>query len=155
MTCLNTISFSIIINGNTSKPFDAKKGSEARRPYIPLPICVSDGVLEQSIKTIGENPNFNFHPKCAKLSIIQLGFADDLLLFCRGDVASVRYLIEHFLHFSTISGVIANPAKSSVHFGGMNTYVQQEILQILGFTKGELPFKYLGVPLSSKRVSCV
>ncbi|KAM3308923.1 hypothetical protein P3S67_010667 [Capsicum chacoense] len=37
----------------------------------------------------------------------------------------------------------------------MSNEDQQGIQDILGFTKGELPFRYLGVPLSTNRVSIV
>ncbi|XP_019257663.1 PREDICTED: uncharacterized protein LOC109235870 [Nicotiana attenuata] len=85
------LSYSITVNGSPTVPFEAKRG---------------------------EKPNFNYHPRCEKLSIVQLSFADDLLLFFRVPIA-----------------------------------VQQEIIQVTGFTIDELPFRYFGVPLSSKRLS--
>ncbi|KAH0724791.1 hypothetical protein KY284_000656 [Solanum tuberosum] len=53
------------------------------------------------------------------------------------------------------SGLVANVEKSSVYFGGVKHEQQEEILQELQYVKGDLPFKYLGVPLSTKRVSIV
>lgn len=38
---------------------------------------------------------------------------------------------------------------------GVKQPVQDQILQELQFVKGELPFRYLGVPLSNKRMSIV
>ncbi|XP_019265013.1 PREDICTED: uncharacterized protein LOC109242634 [Nicotiana attenuata] len=93
--------------------------------------------LNRLLKTLRSNPDFNFHPRCDKLQIIQLGFADDLLMFCRGKASGLR----------------ANLDKSSVYFGGVGKDTQLEILNVLGFTKGELPIRYLGVSLSTKRLS--
>jgi len=45
--------------------------------------------------------------------------------------------------------------KSSVYFGRVKQELQEEILEELQFIKGDLPFRYLGVPLSTKRISLV
>lgn len=75
--------------------------------------------LNRLLKELGKNPNFNFHPKCAKLQLIQLRFADDLLLFCKGDIISATTLYDCFLSFSQASGLIANQNKSCVYLGGV------------------------------------
>ncbi|KAH0737277.1 hypothetical protein KY290_035982 [Solanum tuberosum] len=85
--------------------------------------------LNRLFKGLGCDPDFNFHPRCGKLKIVQLGFADDLLLFCR--------------------------AKGCAYFGGMDQVTQRSVLTKLQFTKGTLPFKYLGVPLRTKRISAI
>ncbi|XP_020261656.1 uncharacterized protein LOC109837719 [Asparagus officinalis] len=55
--------------------------------------------------------------------------------------------------FSAISGLVANPEKSSVFYGGLEVSVKSSIANHLGFTEGILPIKYLGVPLISRRLS--
>lgn len=89
------------------------------------------------------------------MNIVQLSFDDDLLLFCRGDTISVQLLYQCFQGFSQASGLVANADKSSIFFGGVRDDIEQEILQVLGFSKGSLPVRYLGVPLSTKRLSLV
>ncbi|KAL2251963.1 UNVERIFIED_CONTAM: hypothetical protein Sindi_2318600 [Sesamum indicum] len=42
------------------------------------------------LQLIEQDMNFAFHWKCADLRLFQLGFADDLLLFCRANTESVR-----------------------------------------------------------------
>ncbi|WMV26834.1 hypothetical protein MTR67_020219 [Solanum verrucosum] len=69
------------------------------------------------------DPNFHYHPRCKAQKIVQLSFVDDLLLFCRGDIKSVKCMNQCFMQFSQASGT--------------------------------LPFRYLGVPLSAKRVTLV
>lgn len=80
-------------------------------------------------------------------------FADDLLLFTRGDHVSMVILMQQFHSFSASTGLIANNAKCKVYFGGVDLYTQQEILNKTGFGLGMLPFKYLGVPLDSKKLT--
>lgn len=90
--------------------------------------------LTRLLRTLKENPEFNYHPRCEKLGIIQLGFADDLLMFCRGDVVSASLLFDYFQQFSKASGLIANINKSSIYFGGVTDHVKNEIVQLLGFS---------------------
>lgn len=78
---------------------------------------------------------------------------DDLLLFVRGDIGSVSLLLEKFEEFSNSTGLEANAKKCSVYFGGVSHDEEQQILEVSGFSKGNLPFKYLGVPLHSKKLT--
>lgn len=108
--------------------------------------------LSRSLQTLTGVERYKFHPRCSKLNVTQLCFADDLLLFCDGHVQSVRAMQAKFKQFSLASGLYANKSKSAVYMGKVKQCVQEAILQKLGFIKGELPFRYLGVPLSFKRL---
>lgn len=57
--------------------------------------------------------------------------------------------------FSKASGLVANVEKTSVYFGRVKQEHQEGILQELQYVKGDLPFRYHCVPLSTKRVSIV
>lgn len=67
----------------------------------------------------------------------------------------ITKLYDCFLNFFATSGLIANASKSSSYFGGVREKDQQHILNIHGFVKRELPFRYFGVPLSTKRLSII
>lgn len=58
-----------------------------------------------------------------------------------------------FDKFAQSSGLQANKDKSSIYFGGMSSSKQMRILQETRMTLGQLPFKYLGIPLSSKKLT--
>ena len=58
-----------------------------------------------------------------------------------------------FSQFSQASGLQANLSKSSIYCGGVQQEVKNQIVQQLGYNMEELPFKYLGVPLSTKKMS--
>lgn len=57
--------------------------------------------------------------------------------------------------FASASGLRANQAKSCIYFGGVSQDVKHEILSCTGMSEGQLPFKYLCVPLSHKKLTVV
>ncbi|XP_058748838.1 uncharacterized protein LOC131621819 [Vicia villosa] len=62
-------------------------------------------------------------------------------------------MIEVFQGFSKAIGIYVHPGKCKLYFGGVSPYIRHEIVGISGFTEGCLPFKYLGVPLSSRKLT--
>lgn len=54
--------------------------------------------------------------------------------------------------FAKCSGLMANNEKTAIYFGNVSETVQLNILLETGFVKGSFPFRYLGVPLNSKRL---
>lgn len=55
--------------------------------------------------------------------------------------------------FAKASCLKANQLKSCIYFGRVEEGMKQKILNITGMNEGKLPFKYLGVPLSSQKLS--
>lgn len=68
------------------------------------------------------------------------------------DLISIQLLFQAFQKFSKASGLSANLDKSDVYFGGIHEHEQVLLQSVLGVSKGTLPFRYLGVPLSSKKL---
>ncbi|VFQ89229.1 unnamed protein product, partial [Cuscuta campestris] len=96
---------------------------------------------------------FNYHKDCAALGITHLAFADDLMLFSRGDSHSVQVLMDALDHFSRVSSLTLNPTKSNIFLAGKYRDVSQNILGLASFPRGQLPVRYLGLPLASQRIS--
>ncbi|XP_059639378.1 uncharacterized protein LOC132281720 [Cornus florida] len=115
---------------------------------FPLPFVFTANTK----KFISQSTAFKFHLRCSNLAIAYLIFADDLLLFCRGDLASISTLKHALYHFSALSGLSSNNSKSSFFVSGVGTDLSNDIKALLGFNDGSLPIKYLGVPLLSTRL---
>ncbi|XP_019229314.1 PREDICTED: uncharacterized protein LOC109210372 [Nicotiana attenuata] len=144
-----------MINGELTKPFDAAKGLRQGDPISPFLFAIAIEYLSRLLKGLKHVQEYKFHPRCGKLNITHLSFADDLLMFARGDSKSVTNLHTCFMKFSATSGLLANPNKSAIYFGGVDQNTRQEILQNTGYSFGELPFKYLGIPLDTKKLSAM
>ncbi|XP_019225856.1 PREDICTED: uncharacterized protein LOC109207404 [Nicotiana attenuata] len=109
--------------------------------------------LYRSLKQLRYIPDFNYHPRCNKMEIVHICFGDDLIMCCRADVISVKLMMKQFNHFSKVSGLKANLEKSSLYVAGVNSRLKNQILEEMQFSEGEIPFRYLGVPLSSKKIT--
>ena len=155
MKCVKTVNYTIVVNGQNTQRFDAAKGLRQGDPMSPFLFTIAMEYLSRLLKGLKEEKNFKYHPKCAKLDVTHLCFADDLLLFSRGDLNSIKELHKCFIEFYQASGLQANLNKSSIYCGGVQKEVRQQIVQQLGYTIEELPFKYLGVPLSSKKLNTI
>jgi len=72
-------------------------------------------------------------------------------MFAKADCYSPLAMKKIFLEFSAASGLVMNPEKSQIFICGVSDQLKNEIVQLLGFSEGALPVRYLGVPLISAR----
>ncbi|GJX34219.1 RNA-directed DNA polymerase, eukaryota, reverse transcriptase zinc-binding domain protein [Tanacetum coccineum] len=154
MECVTTPSFSICVNGERIGYF--KGGRELRQgdpmsPYLfTLIMEVLNIILKKEIK---EHGNFNYHPGCKELKITHLCFADDLLILSHGDIQSVKIIKSSLELFSSCSGLQPNLKKSTLFCRNLKSDIKKSILKILPFAEGNLPVRYLGVPLVTRKLS--
>ena len=153
MECVSTASFRYSINGQLTDLLRARRGLRQGDPISPLLFVVVMEYLHRGLANLSTVQQFKFHPRCKKLGITNISFADDIILFARGDTASVCNLMQVFNLFSQATGLYVQPSKFHVYFGGVQQRIKQEIIQLTGFGEGSIPFKYLGVPLASKKLS--
>ncbi|XP_038708543.1 uncharacterized protein LOC120003593 [Tripterygium wilfordii] len=152
MKCVETTSFSVVVNGDLYGFFQGKSGVRQGDPLSPYLFITCMEYVSRMLDVASGMPGSQFHPKCKVHRICLLAFADDILLFSRGDRPSVHMLHQQLMSFGRISGLEINASKSSIYFGGVGTSSKQIILQATGFKKGSFPFKYLCVPLSPHRL---
>ncbi|XP_058783235.1 uncharacterized protein LOC131657902 [Vicia villosa] len=55
--------------------------------------------------------------------------------------------------FSKSNGLIVNPLKCKLFCGSINDEAKEAVKQLTNFEQGQLPVKYLGVPLTNKRLT--
>ncbi|XP_057535324.1 uncharacterized protein LOC130813502 [Amaranthus tricolor] len=122
-------------------------------PLSPLLFVIGMEYLSRILRRV--EGSYGFHPWCRRIKLSHLCFADDLMLFCKGDVSSVRTLHQCIHSFSQASRLHANASKSAIYIIGVAPYIRSANGDLTHFSFGTLPFRYLGVPLSFKCLSIV
>ncbi|XP_074298715.1 uncharacterized protein LOC141629640 [Silene latifolia] len=110
-------------------------------------------ILSRALRVMCNDKQVSYHPKCAKLKLTHLIFADDLMVFTGGDRPSIKKATDILKLFSSWSGLQANFDKTEVYFGGVNALLKQQILSDIGLAEGHFPFRYLGLPLNPARLT--
>ncbi|XP_074314178.1 uncharacterized protein LOC141649385 [Silene latifolia] len=141
------------MNGSNFGYFKGKRGLRQGDPVSPLIFTICMDYLSRLIAYATARWPFHYHPQCKGIRLTHLMFADDLLMFCKGDAPSILLLVKAFTSFSNASGLQMNNAKSEIFFNGVSMDLQTDILSVTGFHEGKMPFRYLGVPIQPGKVS--
>ena len=96
-----------------------KRGLRQGDPLSSFLFVICLEYPSRSLNVAIADSEFNFHPKCNKLKLSYLAFADDLMLFARGDTHSIQIIMDCLKDFEVKSGLQANPLKSSIFFAGI------------------------------------
>lgn len=80
-------------------------------------------------------------------------FADDLLIFTDGTLASVQAILEILHEFELHSGLSVSLRKTSLFSSGISDEGVNSIREATGLTVGTLLVRYLGVPLVTRKLS--
>lgn len=151
--CITTPKFSISVHGSLEGYFKGEKGIRQGDPLSPFLFVIVMEMLSALLDTAVINGVFRFHPKCKRLNLTHLCFADDLLIFVRGDIDSIEGVQNILNFFYNFSGLKINPSKCELYTSGISEGIIDEMQRITGFEKGNLPVRYLGVPLITRKLS--
>ncbi|XP_074290425.1 uncharacterized protein LOC141617144 [Silene latifolia] len=152
MQCVSTPTYSIALNGNIFGYFKGRKGLRQGDPLSPLLFTICLEYLSRILAWVQQQNEFRFHPLCKRVQLSHLCFADDLIMFCRGDLPSVVLLLRAFKTFSKASGLSMNQGKSNIYRNGVDNSTMARLIRRSGMQRGTVPFRYLGVTITPKRL---
>ena len=148
--CMNT-SYSLLINWECTEPFHSSNGVRQGHPLSPYLFIITMQVLTMLLHKAEARKDLD-PLTCSSLSVSHVIFADDLMIFVKADKKNARHLKLVLQEFTALSGLTINSSKSAIFFYGL-VKQRNSIAAHLDLTQGQLPVKYLGLPLLSKRLS--
>lgn len=150
--CVSSCMISIKINGALEGYFQGRSGLRQGDPLSPYLFVIAMEVLSKCINGASSSDLFIHHWRAKSLDLTHLIFADDVLLFCKGEINSIQQIMSGVTSFSSFSGLKPNVSKSTCFFCNVPYDVQDFALRLTGFSSGILPVTYLGLPLISGKL---
>lgn len=148
--CISTPKFSISRNGASVGYFERRKGLRQGDPISLYLFVIAMEVFSKLMEEAALGSVFQYHPKCEVVKLTHLCFANDVLIFSKASFQSEEKINQVLLEFATLSGLQANPSKSTLFCAGISSRVKGLLLDCLKMKEGKLPVRYLGVPLFLK-----
>ncbi|KAE8690635.1 hypothetical protein F3Y22_tig00110893pilonHSYRG00157 [Hibiscus syriacus] len=152
VSCYTDARYSIVLNGSLVGYFKGAKGIRQGDPLSPTLFVLVMNVLSNILNKAALKGIFAFHPKCRKIGLTHLSFADDLLIFCKGNLESVMGVIIVLDCFYEYSGLKLNAGKCEIFTAGISAHNLDSIINFSGFKHGRLPVRYLGIPLVTRKL---
>ncbi|XP_074289279.1 uncharacterized protein LOC141614432 [Silene latifolia] len=124
MICVRTASYTLVLNGENFGYFKGANGLRQGDPISLLLFTITMEYLSRILTHVTATMPFKFHPLCSHLKLSHLMFADDLLLFSKGDTTSIMILLRAFATFSVATSLQMNSLKSNIYFNGLASSVK-------------------------------
>ncbi|KAL0661041.1 hypothetical protein Bca4012_097878 [Brassica carinata] len=151
--CITTPSYSVAVNGELHGFFPGRRGLRQGDPISSLLFVIAMDVLSKMLDQGAINGRFGIHPECEAPLITHLSFADDVLIFFDGSIESLRGILQILEEFRQVSGLRINLNKTELLLDGGTSSQCREMAEEMGIAQGSLPVRYLGVPLSPKKMT--
>ena len=153
--CICTPSYMVGYNGTVNGYFKGRRGLRQGDPLSPYLFVIAMNFLSLMLTRAAQDNNIKYHAKCSAMKLTHLSFADDLLIFIDGSLNSVQQVLQVLKEFELRSGLVVSFQKTSFFSSGLSEEEVDTIHASTRMQKGSLPFRYLGVPLNSKKLSLV
>jgi hypothetical protein len=147
MNCVESVKFSVRVNGHLSTAFSPTRGIRQGDPMCPYLFLICAEGLSSMLKYVGPQ----FLSKGIRVGIhapwvSHLLFADDCLVFTQASKRGGERLAEILCSYQEGSGQMVNMAKSAIYFSANCDSNMEEMKTSTGIATEVLGEKYLGLP---------
>ena len=151
--CVCTSSYMVGYNGSVHGFLKGKRGLRQGDPLSPYLFVMAMNCLSHMLNRAARQNRFKYHMNCSTTKLTHLSFADDLLIFIDGSIDSVQQLLQVLKEFELRPGLAVSMQKTSFYASGLSSGEIDTIKASTGMSQGSLPFRYLGVPLNSRKLT--
>nr|XP_023884545.1 uncharacterized protein LOC111996780 [Quercus suber] len=148
MTCITTISYSILINGEPKGMIVPTRGIRQGDPLSPFLFLLCTEGLNGLISQAANHGKIKGYALCRNSPrLTHLLFADDSLLFCRATEQECNNILEILDVYGSCSGQQINRNKTTIFFSKLTSEESREyIKQAMEVSEIKQYEKYLGLP---------
>jgi len=148
MSCIRTVSYSLLINGQPQGHIKPSRGIRQGDPLSPYIFVLCAEVLSSMLKQSSMEGLVSGVPVSRGGTRIQhLLFADDCLLFCRANLNEWGHIHSLLCRYEEASGQQINREKTAIFFSrNTKAAVRESIIQGTGYVCSSQYDRYLGLP---------
>ena len=148
MRCVESVSFSVLVNGSPSGHITPTRGIRQGDPLSPYLFILCSEVLSHLMTNASEiNCLKGMKISTSGPTINHLLFADDALFFCHAHPKSCSTIMRVLREYEHVSGQAVNLNKSAITFGSrIKQDVRTRMRRILNIHNDGGGGKYLGLP---------
>ncbi|KAL9674031.1 hypothetical protein QQ045_030297 [Rhodiola kirilowii] len=94
MMCVRSARYSVLLNGVMENYFEGRRGLCQGDPLSPFLFTIVMEYLFRMLRGLSNKDGYYFHPKCHRIRLSHILFADDLFLFSSGRNSAILALKE-------------------------------------------------------------
>ena len=144
----------INVNGERSSYFKTFRGLRQGDPLSPILFNLVADVLGILLdKAVNKGHIRGVLNNLLPGGISHIQYADDTVILIDGTEQSIRNLKLILYYFEWLSGLRINYHKSEVFVFGAHQDEKEKMANMLNCVLGEMPMKYLGIPISDKHLN--
>ncbi|XP_026399241.1 uncharacterized protein LOC113295102 [Papaver somniferum] len=144
---LNSARISILLNGSPEGYFKINSGLRQGDPLSPLIFFLIEDVLSRNITKLFPEKKMSHMVTRGGISPTRLFFADDIMIFCKGNLRSLHNMVDLLGKYQRASGQIVCRQNSKIYYGGGSLSRRKYLADYLGMSVTNLPDRYLGVKI--------
>ncbi|XP_013679317.2 uncharacterized protein LOC106383806 [Brassica napus] len=148
MCCVRSVSFSVLLNGQSYGHFRPKRGIRQGDPLSPFLFILCAEALVHTMNQAehqGLVSGMKLAPTCP--AVQHLLFADDSFFLCRASLAECAEFLRRLKLYGDSSGQVINFQKSAITFGaGIDPVMKRLLSEFLNIENEGGDGKYLGLP---------
>ncbi|XP_026433405.1 uncharacterized protein LOC113330808 [Papaver somniferum] len=127
--------------------FKINRGLRQGDPLSPLIFVLIEDVLSRNISKLFAEKKMSHMVTRGGISPTHLFFADDIMIFCKGNLWSINNLEDLLGKYQRTSGQTVCRQKSKIYYGGGSLSRSTYLADYLGMSVATFPDCYLGVQI--------